>query len=391
MIPRSVQRGVSPARHPLIQVNEPVQQDLTAFIYLKFAKFKRQQFTYVDRLGPIVNFTCWHFNTDNYSWCNKNVFSNSNDTDILHHVPKHWHTKKTCHFVLIGAKSIQSIYCKFRLQITVITHSTIRQTIIIGVTFISRKLAYRCPLYWLFFRWRTTADVSKPQTADCRLPTNSTDKQYLSLGTHFKTVSFQWISCDLGLVCSLRSQSCQVLKFPTSEILAADGAKGTSVLCFLCWRGQKLLGGSGGMLPRKMFEIRWKCTVEFAILVFSCSGGLLREPMLLWSAWANISAYTSHINGWNSCRNKKKMVASEQMEHWLKFSASEGTNSEFMSTSESLKGRITYQECANVWEILVSAWEREITSKCVRLVLNAWNLRALSGLQSAGVNHCFYS
>ena len=76
------------------------------------------------------------------------------------------------------------------------------------------------------------------------------------------------ISRDLGLVCSLRSQSCQVLKFPTSEMLAADGAKGTSVLCFLCWRRQRLLRGSGGMLPRKMFEIRWKCTVEFAILVF---------------------------------------------------------------------------------------------------------------------------
>ena len=33
----------------------------------------------------------------------------------------------------------------------------------------------------------------------------------------------------------------------------------------------------------------------------------------------------------------RKLIAHEQIEHWPKFSASEGTNSEFISTSESLK------------------------------------------------------
>ena len=50
-------------------------------------------------------------------------------------------------------------------------------------------------------------------------------------------------------------QSSQVLKFPKSEMLATDGVKGTSDLCFLCRRRQKLLEGSGGMLSRKVFEI----------------------------------------------------------------------------------------------------------------------------------------
>ena len=44
---------------------------------------------------------------------------------------------------------------------------------------------------------------------------------------------------------------------------------------------------------------------------------------------------------------KKKMVAPEQMEHWPAFCDSEGRNSEFMSTSERSKGRVTYQKSAN--------------------------------------------
>ena len=38
-----------------------------------------------------------------------------------------------------------------------------------------------------------------------------------------------------------------------------------------------------------------------------------------------------------------------------------------MSTSESLKGRVSYQNSAKPWEMLVSAWERKIALKCVRL------------------------
>ena len=51
----------------------------------------------------------------------------------------------------------------------------------------------------------------------------------------------------------------------------------------------------------------------------------------------------------------RKLVAHKQIEHWPKFSASEGRNSEFISTSESLKGRVTYEKSANAWEMLVSA------------------------------------
>ena len=46
-------------------------------------------------------------------------------------------------------------------------------------------------------------------------------------------------------------QSSQVLKFPKSEMLAGDCAKGTIVLCFLCRKHQKILGESRGMLPQK--------------------------------------------------------------------------------------------------------------------------------------------
>ena len=148
---------------------------------------------------------------------------------------------------------------------------------------------------------------------------------------------------------------------------ARDCIKGVSDLYFLCQRRQKTLGGSGDMLHRENFfnlhfSNRWKCTVESAILVFSCC--LLREPayLLLLSAWANISAYTSYINV-GSPEETRKLVTNEHIEHWVKFIASEGTNSEFMSTSESSK------KSANVWEMLVLAWEHEIELKCMRLML----------------------
>ena len=68
---------------------------------------------------------------------------------------------------------------------------------------------------------------------------------------------------------------------------------------------------------------------------------MLRASMLLRSAWADKSAYTSYINGWKP-EETRKSVAYEQIGHWPKFSASEERNSEAMSFSESLKGRVTY-------------------------------------------------
>ena len=56
-----------------------------------------------------------------------------------------------------------------------------------------------------------------------------------------------------------------------------------------------------------------------------------------------------------------------------------------MSTSESLKGRVTCQNSANAWETLVSAWEREIASKWVSLTLNAWAINVPSSDRSLSV------
>ena len=66
--------------------------------------------------------------------------------------------------------------------------------------------------------------------------------------------------------------------------------------------------GVRGYAPPKIFwnlrlSDRWKCTIKSAILFLLCC--LLRELMLKWSVWANISSYNSYINGWKSSRNKK--------------------------------------------------------------------------------------
>ena len=62
-----------------------------------------------------------------------------------------------------------------------------------------------------------------------------------------------------------------------------------------------------------------------------------------------------HILTGEKAEEIRTLVAHEQMEHWPKFSSSEGMNSEFMSTFESLKGRVTYKKSANALEMLVSA------------------------------------
>ena len=49
------------------------------------------------------------------------------------------------------------------------------------------------------------------------------------------------------------------------------------------------------------------------------------------------------------------------VEHWPKFGAEIGMNSEFMSTSESLKGREMHEKCL--------CWHAR-ASKCMRLMLN---------------------
>ena len=74
----------------------------------------------------------------------------------------------------------------------------------------------------------------------------------------------------------------------------------------------------------------------------------------------------------------RKLVAHEQIvEHWPKFTASEGANSEFLSTSESLKGRVTYQnQCVRNARVGVRAWGcmkmSETHAQCVRLESSVW-------------------
>ena len=54
-----------------------------------------------------------------------------------------------------------------------------------------------------------------------------------------------------------------------------------------------------------------------------------------------------HILRGESPEEIRKLVTHEQIEHWPKFSASEGMNLEFMSPSESLKDSQSYlpKEC----------------------------------------------
>ena len=70
------------------------------------------------------------------------------------------------------------------------------------------------------------------------------------------------------------TETSQVLKFPKSEILAGDCAKGATIPCFLCGKGQKILGGCAGMAtvlrcsPGKFFKFaemhrQCKCAVFF--------------------------------------------------------------------------------------------------------------------------------
>jgi len=96
-------------------------------------------------------------------------------------------------------------------------------------------------------------------------------------------------------------QTSQVLKFPKSEIFAGDYVKGWSVLCLLCDKGQKILD-AGACSPRKSCKFAGNAPSSQPFFFKRC---LLRASMLLWSAWANASAYTSYINRWKSWRNKK--------------------------------------------------------------------------------------
>ena len=71
------------------------------------------------------------------------------------------------------------------------------------------------------------------------------------------------------------------------------------------------------------FSDRWKCTVESTILVFSCC--LLREPRFYYGQHGQTYRPTIHLLTGESPEETRKLVAHEQIEHWPKFSASEGT------------------------------------------------------------------
>ena len=72
-----------------------------------------------------------------------------------------------------------------------------------------------------------------------------------------------------------------------------------------------------------------------------------RAHVIMVNLSQHISRPIIHILTGESPEETRKLVAHEQIEHWPKFSASEGTNSEFMSSSESLKGKVTFKKSAN--------------------------------------------
>ena len=80
-------------------------------------------------------------------------------------------------------------------------------------------------------------------------------------------------------------QTSQVLKFPKSEIFAGDYAKGWSVLCFLCGKGQKITWGVRGHAPSE--NLLNSLGMHRRVCHLSFKPFLLRASMLLWSAWAN--------------------------------------------------------------------------------------------------------
>ena len=77
----------------------------------------------------------------------------------------------------------------------------------------------------------------------------STDKAAAAMDVHIGKV-----------IC--RALKSQILKFRKSEMLAGDCAKGASVYVLSLWRRRRaILGGSGGMVARRIFEI---CTSQIA-------------------------------------------------------------------------------------------------------------------------------
>ena len=106
------------------------------------------------------------------------------------------------------------------------------------------------------------------------------------------------------------------------------------------------------MLRRKVFEI---CTCQIAgkmqrrVRYFVCFKLLAKRAHVIMGQPELPYRPTIHVLTGESPEETRKLVAYEQIivEHWPKLSASEGTNSEFMSSSESLKGRVAFEKSAN--------------------------------------------
>ena len=104
-------------------------------------------------------------------------------------------------------------------------------------------------------------------------------------------------------------QSSQVLKFLKLSVRCLLQIAPREQVSFLSWAGgaKQSKRVRGHAPPEIVWNLRlsdrWKCTIESAILFLSCC--LLRESMLLWSAWANISSYNSESpqgGGWIDLR-----------------------------------------------------------------------------------------
>ena len=113
-------------------------------------------------------------------------------------------------------------------------------------------------------------------------------------------------------------------------------------------------------------------TPTLTLYHYSIVCGFPKSKFVCWAEeWSRENFWILHFL---SCRKRTNLLKPSTFTPSME---GEGRNCTIISTSDGQNSRVTFQKCANAWEILVWAWEREITSKCMRLTLNARELRAL--------------
>ena len=199
----------------------------------------------------------------------------------------------------------------------------------------------------------------------------------------------------------MRQKDVSRTELPSVEVsekwdACGDCVKVATALCFLSRRRQKLLGGLWACSPGKCFHFsnRWKCTVESAMFV--CMLLAKRVHLIVWLAWANISACTSYIDGFKSWRLKK--IVRTQTDWTLAEVQCQWRNGFGIHEHFWKLKRQSYlpEECQCVRNACVGvrAWN---ASKCVRLessartrVINLWFYRRAQAQATNRPLYCFH-